>query len=457
MNLQQAIAAVQPPCEDSRAAARRRFSDIAIPLGSLGLLQDTVAQLAAIQRTVRPSIAKRAVVMFCADNGVVAQGVTQCGQEVTATVTENMGRGKSTVCLMAKHIGMDSFPVDIGVARDVEGERILRRKIRYGTADMTKEPAMTREEAVRALETGIQMAEWCAAQGYRLVCGGEMGIGNTTTSSAVLAALLFRRSRPGRKRAPGPLAFSVGRVHERGARPSQQDSFAVSPPELEEERGLLLVLADGIGGLADGDKASQTAVNEMMNGFCTAEGSPEIVLLDLLRRANEAVNGTLGAQREGKSGSTLVAALLRDGWFHWISVGDSRIALLRGGVLHPLNREHVFRRELLLAAINGVGSLEDAMQNPRAAGLTSYLGMGVLRHVDIPAEPVRVLPGDRFVLMSDGVTNALEREELEKLLSLPADQAAEAVRSAVEAKKYAGQDNYTAIILEAEERGKGKQ
>lgn len=189
MNLQQAIAAVQPPCEDSRAAARRRFSDIAIPLGSLGLLQDAVAQLAAIQRTVRPSIAKRAVVMFCADNGVVAQGVTQCGQEVTATVTENMGRGKSTVCLMAKHIGMDSFPVDIGVARDVEGERILRRKIRYGTADMTKEPAMTREEAVHALETGIEMAEWCAAQGYQLVCGGEMGIGNTTTSAAVTAVL----------------------------------------------------------------------------------------------------------------------------------------------------------------------------------------------------------------------------------------------------------------------------
>ena len=189
MDLQQAIAAVQPPDEDSRAAARRRFSDIAIPLGSLGLLQDAVAQLAAIQRTVRPSTHKRAVVMFCADNGVVAQGVTQCGQEVTATVTENMGRGKSTVCLMAAHISMDSFPVDIGVARDVEGARILRRKIRYGTADMTKEPAMTREGAVRALETGIQMAEWCAAQGYRLVCGGEMGIGNTTTSAAVTAVL----------------------------------------------------------------------------------------------------------------------------------------------------------------------------------------------------------------------------------------------------------------------------
>lgn len=189
MTLQETIAAVRPPCEDSRMAAAKRFSEIAIPLGSLGLLQDAVAQIAAIRHTLRPSIKKRAVVMFCADNGVVAEGVTQCGQEVTATVTENMGRGKSTVCLMAQHIGMDRFPVDIGVARDVQGENILRRKIRYGTTNMTKEPAMTREQAVRAVETGIELAEWCVQQGYDLLCGGEMGIGNTTTSAAVTAVL----------------------------------------------------------------------------------------------------------------------------------------------------------------------------------------------------------------------------------------------------------------------------
>lgn len=189
MTLEQAIRVVRPPCEQSRAAARQRFSDIAMPLGSLGLLQDAVAQLAAVRRTPRPSIKKRAVVMFCADNGVVAEGVTQCGQQVTAAVTENMGRGQSTVCLMARHIGMDSLPVDIGVARDVQGDHILRRKIRYGTANMVKEPAMTREEAVRAVEVGIELAERCAAEGYDLLCGGEMGIGNTTTSAAVTAAL----------------------------------------------------------------------------------------------------------------------------------------------------------------------------------------------------------------------------------------------------------------------------
>ncbi|MDO4270830.1 MAG: nicotinate-nucleotide--dimethylbenzimidazole phosphoribosyltransferase [Eubacteriales bacterium] len=190
MNLQQTIAAVRPIDGESVEAARRRFSQIAIPLGSLGLLEDAVLQLAGVRRTARPAIDKRAAVVFCADNGVVARGVTQCGQEITAVVAENMGRGASTVCLMAKKIGMDVFPVDIGVARDVAGEKIVRRKIRYGTADMTQGPAMTREEAVRAVETGIALAEARADEGYELLCAGEMGIGNTTTSAAVAAALL---------------------------------------------------------------------------------------------------------------------------------------------------------------------------------------------------------------------------------------------------------------------------
>ncbi|MGE4549423.1 MAG: nicotinate-nucleotide--dimethylbenzimidazole phosphoribosyltransferase [Intestinibacillus sp.] len=189
MNLQETILHIEPPDTPCMEGARRYFTRIAIPLGSLGLLEDAIVQLAGIQRTVKPSIGKRAVVVFCADNGVVAQGVTQCGQEVTAVVTENMDAGQSTVCLMAHHIGMDVFPVDIGVARDVRGDRIIRRKIAYGTRDMTLECAMTRDEAVRAIEVGIEMAEKCASEGYQLLCVGEMGIGNTTTSAAVTAVL----------------------------------------------------------------------------------------------------------------------------------------------------------------------------------------------------------------------------------------------------------------------------
>lgn len=190
MTLQQAIEQIQPLCEQSMRAARERFSSIAIPLGSLGLLEDAIIQLAGIRRCAKPEIGRRAVVVFCADNGVVAQGVTQCGQEVTAIVTENLSREQTTVCLMAGRIGAEVIPVDIGVARDVAGAKLRRHKIMYGTNDITEKPAMTRAQAIRAIEVGIGIAQECAERGLALLCVGEMGIGNTTTTAAVTAALL---------------------------------------------------------------------------------------------------------------------------------------------------------------------------------------------------------------------------------------------------------------------------
>lgn len=189
MTLEQTIAAIRPLDEKSMAAARERFANIAMPLGGLGLLQDAIVQLAGVIGQPVPDISCRAAVVFCADNGVVAEGVTQCGQDITATVTENMGRGASTVCLMAKHLKIDVFPVDIGVARPIQNEKVLQYNVRRGTADFTHEPAMTWDEAVKAIEIGINMAEMCAEKGYSLLIGGEMGIGNTTTSAAVTAAL----------------------------------------------------------------------------------------------------------------------------------------------------------------------------------------------------------------------------------------------------------------------------
>lgn len=190
MTLFEALKAIKEPCKESVAGAERRFGQIAAPLGALGLLQDAVIQLAGAQRKVLPEIDRRAVVVFCADNGVVAQGVTQCGQEVTATVAENLSRSMTSVCLMAKHENVEVIPVDIGVARKVGGEKLIDRKIAFGTKDMTLEPAMSRDEAIRALEVGIEMAEMCAENGIQILCAGEMGIGNTTSSAAVTSALL---------------------------------------------------------------------------------------------------------------------------------------------------------------------------------------------------------------------------------------------------------------------------
>ena len=268
----------------------------------------------------------------------------------------------------------------------------------------------------------------------------------------VLAAILLHR---GKKRpvkeeptaVPSKTGFSSGTLHEIGARESQQDSFAISPVELLSTQGVLAVVADGMGGLADGDKVSQSAVATMMDGFFTASGTPGEILLSLTERANRRINQLLGPEGIGRSGSTLVAGLIREGRFHYVSIGDSRICLYRDGQLIQLNREHIYRNELSVQALSGVGTLQDAARHPKAAGLTSYLGMGHLRYVDIPASGITVRSGDKFVLMSDGVYNALSEEELRRALNESAAQAAEMIKTMIAKKAYRHQDNYTAVIL----------
>ena len=172
------------------AAARKHWDTVAKPLGSLGLLEDAVTRIAGACGSPQVDISKRAVIAMCADNGVVAQGITQAGQEVTAIVTENMSRGRSSVCCMSRVAGADVIPVDIGVAVPVSGERIWQRAIRRGTADFTEGPAMSREECEAAILTGMDVVAQLKKQGYRLLATGEMGIGNTTTSSALVSVLL---------------------------------------------------------------------------------------------------------------------------------------------------------------------------------------------------------------------------------------------------------------------------
>ncbi len=258
-----------------------------------------------------------------------------------------------------------------------------------------------------------------------------------------IARLLRRKKTPQTETAHSP---TVEKLHEQGARKSQQDSFFVSPAEMIPSHGLLAAVADGMGGLSGGDQVSQTAVTAVMEGFYTAQGTPEQVLLALLTQANRAVNDLLGPDGLRTGGSTLVAGLIRDGNFYSLSVGDSRICLYRDGALWQLNREHIFRDELYLRAVNGEVALSEAVGHPQASGLTSFLGMGELKYVDLPARPVRVRTGDLFLLMSDGVYNALSDEELTAALD-QGEGAADALRNAIEAKGYSNQDNYTAVLL----------
>ena len=189
------LSRISPLSAGAAELASLTWSHVAKPLYSLGILEEDVIKIAGISETQHVDIGKRALIIMCSDNGIVEEGVTQTGQEVTAVVTENMTDGNSSVCLMADRAGVDVFPVDIGVSRDLRsGARnpLIRKKLAYGTKNFHKEPAMTRETAVSAIAAGISVAGELKEKGYRLIATGEMGIGNTTTSSAVAAMLLDR-------------------------------------------------------------------------------------------------------------------------------------------------------------------------------------------------------------------------------------------------------------------------
>ena len=169
--------------------AADRWLDLCKPLFALGELENIVIRLAGIQKTGRPKINRKAIGIFAADNGVVAQGVTQVGQEVTAVVTYNFVRGITTVNAMAKQAGADIFPVDVGINQADKLPGVIDKRILPGTADLSVGPAMHCKDVLAALRVGAQTAIWLSDQGYDLLGTGEMGIGNTTTSSAVLACL----------------------------------------------------------------------------------------------------------------------------------------------------------------------------------------------------------------------------------------------------------------------------
>ncbi len=176
--------------EEAMAAARARLDDLVKPIGSLGRLEDIAAQLAGITGKVKNQIHKKGIVIMSADNGIVAEGVAAALPAVTLIMTGNFVKGVTGVAVLAKEAGADLNVVDIGVNGDTSVfPGVLQRKIAFGTANFAKGPAMTREEAIRGIEIGIEVAEAMVADGYDLLGTGEMGIGNTSSSSCVLAAL----------------------------------------------------------------------------------------------------------------------------------------------------------------------------------------------------------------------------------------------------------------------------
>jgi nicotinate-nucleotide--dimethylbenzimidazole phosphoribosyltransferase len=184
--------AISIPALDQAAmqAARQRQDRLTKPPGSLGRLEQLSIQLAGITGRPQPSVERKAIVVMAGDHGVTEEGVSAYPAEVTPQMVMNFLRGGAAINVLARQVGARVWVVDMGVAAELDPHpELLARKIAFGTANMARGPAMTVEQAETALQAGLEIAEKLAGEGVQLIGTGEMGIGNTTASSAITAAI----------------------------------------------------------------------------------------------------------------------------------------------------------------------------------------------------------------------------------------------------------------------------
>ncbi|MED1472199.1 nicotinate-nucleotide--dimethylbenzimidazole phosphoribosyltransferase [Bacillus salipaludis] len=183
------ISKTQPLDQEAGQKVREYIDTLTKPPGSLGRLEELAVLLAEMTSEPFPSVTPPGVIVFAADHGVVEEGVSAFPQEVTVQMVMNFLNSGAAINVFSKQIGAAFEVVDIGVAADIEADGVVNRKVRYGTANFCKQDAMTRIEVEKAIAVGFERAENMIQQGSKCLILGEMGIGNTTPSSAILAVL----------------------------------------------------------------------------------------------------------------------------------------------------------------------------------------------------------------------------------------------------------------------------
>lgn len=186
--LKELLEMIQPLDGQKVEEALLHLDQLTKPPGSLGKLETIAAQVAGITGELMPVFEKKAVIVMAGDHGVCEEGISAFPQEVTPQMVHNFLNGGAAVNVLARHAGADVVCVDVGVNADLEHPQLVSRKVRKGTANMAKGPAMTNEEALQAIFVGVAVVDDYVSRGYRMFATGEMGIGNTTASSAILCA-----------------------------------------------------------------------------------------------------------------------------------------------------------------------------------------------------------------------------------------------------------------------------
>lgn len=262
---------------------------------------------------------------------------------------------------------------------------------------------------------------------------------------------LFNRKRRQRRQPERLLSYQVANLQGLGTRERQEDSFAFANAlDVTEMRrkGLLAIVADGMGGLNNGKLVSDACVKSILSGF--SEMDRERSLPRQLRDCVLSTSEQLYAQFQGDGGTTLVGALIFQENLHWISVGDSYIYLKRGHGLYRLNREQNLRTQMYLELIQS-GNLDStgADQDPDGSRLSEFLGRDALTDIDQSLRPLPLESGDRLLLCSDGAAGGLSEAVI--LACLEAERPDEACRrleAEIKALEWVHQDNYTALVIQ---------
>jgi len=250
---------------------------------------------------------------------------------------------------------------------------------------------------------------------------------------------------------PGNSGVGVSNIQGIGSRANQQDSFGIT--EIDNLRkGIFAVVADGMGGTSNGAEISRITTSRMLQLFRDASpdfNDPGGMLLSMLNSSQESARAFIKQIGGQISGSTVVAAIIKRGSLWFVSVGDSRIYLLRGGELIQLNREHNCASDLDEQAARGEITLEEALNDPKRAALTSFIGIESNLQIDRNVQPIKLANGDRVLIMSDGVFGTISEAELAETASTAEVQkAGTVIEQKIKEKAKPNQDNYTAIILE---------
>lgn len=231
-----------------------------------------------------------------------------------------------------------------------------------------------------------------------------------------------------------------------GNREEQQDYFAYSNIFDREEQkriGIVAVLADGMGGMANGRRASHTATDAFLQSYTNSEiTNINDRLIYSAHRANEAVKTLKDA------GSTLIAVVIKNWKLYWLSIGDSRIYLYRNRKLRRLNKEHNYEAVLSEMVLNGEITVEEAINNPHRSALTSYLGIESLEEIDINVNEYPLFAGDSIMLCSDGLYKSLGDTEIADIIMEADDDVCDVMVERALAKRIANQDNITVMLMD---------